>query len=292
VDNTDNDYIDCARTQSSTENPSSMGTLQTGLARHGCASPGMTMLDRRRISAFFEDGFVVVPVLFSTSEIHEMRSAFVRLQRAAERLAGTGMHRGSKFVVERVATGGVRIQRIVWCGAAEPVLSAYGRDPRLLGMASTLLGTREMNQLINQAHYKLPGDGVEFPWHQDSSHRRFGGDQWRDVNERGSYVQTVIAIDDMTESNGSLRFLPGSCKLGHLDLPADGRLPRALVDPSSAVTATMRAGSVLLFGPYTLHSSQPNESDEPRRAFINGFAFPGANSRVYDGEGAGRLLRI
>jgi ectoine hydroxylase-related dioxygenase (phytanoyl-CoA dioxygenase family) len=184
----------------------------------------------------------------------------------------------------------VRIHRIVWCGAAETVLSRFGMDPRLLAMAAQILGSTEMNQLINQAHFKQPGDGIEFPWHQDSTHRRYGQQGWRDVNGRGSYVQTVTAIDPIGADNGPLRLLPGSCKLGHVASAQDGRLPAGL-DPRDAIPATMTAGSVLLFGPYTYHSSPPNQSDRPRRIFINGFASPGANSRVYPGEGAGRLVR-
>jgi hypothetical protein len=54
----------------------------------------------------------------------------------------------------------------------------------------------------------------------------------------------------------------------------------------------MAAGGVLLFGPYTFHRSLPNRSSRPRRVFINGYAAPGANRRVYPGEGAGRLLSV
>jgi ectoine hydroxylase-related dioxygenase (phytanoyl-CoA dioxygenase family) len=54
----------------------------------------------------------------------------------------------------------------------------------------------------------------------------------------------------------------------------------------------MRAGSVLLFGPYVDHSSQANRSQHPRRTFLNGYAYPGANSRVYPGRGAGRSLSL
>lgn len=255
----------------------------------------MPVLTQEQIDPFFERGFVVKPGVFSPAEITEMRAAFDRLERIAYGLEGAGMYRGSQFVLERVEDGSgaarVRIDRVVWCGAVEPVLSDYGKDPRLLAMAARLLGSSEMNQLINQAHFKLPGDGVEFPWHQDSSHRRYGQGEWKDVNLRGSYVQTVIAIDDATEENGPLLFIPGSCRRGHINLPADGTLPPGLLDRGSAVAATMEAGSVLLFGPYAVHSSQPNRSSRPRRSLINGYAYPGANSRVYPGEGAGRLLR-
>jgi ectoine hydroxylase-related dioxygenase (phytanoyl-CoA dioxygenase family) len=247
-----------------------------------------------QVRSFYERGFVVVPGVFAAAEVAAMRAAFDRLLRTANELSEPAMVRGSQFVVERVAddTGTrVRIDRIVWCGAAEPVLSAFGRDRRLLRLAGQLLGSEEMSQLINQAHFKLPGDGVAFPWHQDSTHRRYGGDEWKDLNGRGSYVQSIIAVDDVSEDNGPLEFLPGSCLRGHLDLPPGGDLPDDL-DPCGAVAATMRAGSVLLFGPYTIHRSLPNRSYQPRRVFINGFAFPGANSRVYPGDGAGRMVRI
>jgi ectoine hydroxylase-related dioxygenase (phytanoyl-CoA dioxygenase family) len=247
-------------------------------------------LSAEQVRAFYEQGFALVPDVFGEDELARMRTAFDRLRRMACALREPGMHRGSQFVIERNAgRPAVRIHRIVWCGAAEPVLSRYGMDERLLAMAAQLLGSREMSQLINQAHFKQPGDGVEFPWHQDSTHRRFGQDVWRDVNGRGSYVQTVTAIDDVEEDNGPLRLIPGSCRLGHVQNGAEGALPEAL-DECCAVTACMRAGSVLLFGPYTFHSSPPNRSDRARRIFINGFACPGANTRVYPGDGAGRLV--
>ncbi len=254
----------------------------------------MYPLSDGEVRGFFEDGFVIRRSVFSPDEIGEMKSAFRRLEETAIRLRTTQMHRGSRFVLEEVDEPGgstrVRIHRVVWCGAAEPVLLEYGEDPRLVSPAAQLLGANEMNQLINQAHFKLPGDNVEFPWHQDSTHRRYGGGRWRDVNGRGSYVQTVIAIDPATKDNGPLCLIPGSCRLGHLGLPADGALPLDL-DDRGAVSATMDPGDVLMFGPYTVHRSTPNLSDAPRRIFLNGYAYPGANSRRYPGRGAGRLLR-
>jgi ectoine hydroxylase-related dioxygenase (phytanoyl-CoA dioxygenase family) len=245
------------------------------------------------IDAFYTRGFFVRPHVFSRSEIAAMSEAFDRLERTASRFSETTLHRGTQFVVHRNGGEPERtcIDRIVWCGGAEPVLLDFGSDARLVGMAAQLLGSDEMSQLINQAHFKLPGDGVAFPWHQDSTHRRHGTPEWKDANGRGSYVQTVIALDDVTLDNGPLEFIPGSCRRGHLGLPHGGQLPADL-DPASAVAATMRAGSVLVFGPYTIHRSLPNRSDVPRRVFLNGYAYPGANARVYPGEGAGRILRF
>lgn len=265
----------------------------TRAVQSGPTSPA-SGLGREQIREFFQLGFTVMRSVFCPEELGRMRAAFSRLRQTARTLGGSGEFRGASFVVERRAGSGPKahIQRVVWCGGAEPLLDRLGRDPRLVGPAARLLGSRRVVQLINQAHYKLPGDGVEFPWHQDSSHRRFGKGEWLDVNGRGSYVQTVTAIDDADESNGGLGFIPGSCSFGHITLPDDSRgcLPAWRVDPARAVVPRLRAGDVVLFGPYTIHGSAPNTSDRPRRAFINGFACPGANRRVYPGAGTGRPL--
>ncbi len=252
-----------------------------------------SMLSDEQVEAFFEIGFVIVPDVFTPTEIEEMRAGFDRLQKMAYALSEPGIHNGSDFAIERKESGQVIIHRISWCGAAEPVLLAYGKDLRLLGMASQLLGSNEMNQLINQAHFKIPGDNVAFPWHQDSEHRGYGKPWWKDVNGRGSFVQQAIAIDDVTEKSGPLKFIPESCKLGHLGLlsRSEEEYP-ALFDPDDAITGIMKAGSVALFNPYVIHGSEPNRSQKSRRVFINGYAYPGANSRTYPGRGAGRLLKI
>jgi len=249
-------------------------------------------LAAHEIDAFHTRGFFVRPDVFSKTEIDAMSDAFDRLERTARQFAEPTPYRGAQFVVHRDDGEPRRtcIDRIVWCGGAEPVLLAFGGDARLVAVAAQLLGSAEMSQLINQAHFKLPGDGVAFPWHQDSTHRRYGTPEWSDLNGRGSYVQTIIALDDVTQDNGPIEFIPGSCLRGHIGLPRTGELP-ADIDPASAVAATMRAGSVLVFGPYTIHRSLPNRSDVPRRVFINGYAYPGANARVYPGEGSGRNLR-
>ena len=61
---------------------------------------------------------------------------------------------------------------------------------------------------------------------------------------------------------------------------------------AEAVTIQARAGDTLFFGPYTAHASFENTSTTYRRVFINGYAYPGANARIYPGDGAGRTLLV
>ena len=284
-----------------------------------------------QIEEFYDIGYLVLPGLFNQDEIADIRQAFDRLQAKAETLSGIKELDGSLFVVEpipeaeqRASTSEigpeglrypkhVRIHRIQWAGAAEPLLRMYGEDPRLLSIASQILGSTSMNHLINQVHFKFPNDGIEFPWHQDSQFRRYGTAMWDDVNGKGSFVQIGVAIDDMTPDNGPLQFIPKSCHHGHIGLDKLSMSPdqqakqsntetrfnvvyrvnqsaRDYFDPADAVSLEMKAGDVALFGPYTIHRSLPNHSNQPRRLFINGYASPGANHRTYEGDGAGRLL--
>ncbi len=246
-------------------------------------------LSARQYDEFFDVGFVVVPGLLDRDDVDRALVAFDALVEMARDLDGTVMHRGAQFVVD----GGTRIHRVVWCGAAAPALSALGRHPRLVALAGQVLGASRVVQLINQAHFKLPGDGVAFPWHQDSTHRRYGTPQWTDVNGRGSFVEIAVALDPMGPENGGLRFVPGSGRLGHVPPdPRTGELPPGLFDPAAAVAPRLAPGDAVLFGPYTIHGSPPNPGPAARRLFLNGFASPGANRRVYPGEGAGRLLDV
>ncbi len=244
---------------------------------------------------YLQDGYVVVRDVFTPSEISSIRRAFERLESTARTLRETSMVDGTQFVVEAEpdsAPEDVRIQRIVWCGAAEPILSQFGRDPRLLRLAARLLGGREFDQLINQAHFKFPGDAVEFQWHQDSRHRRYGTDLWTDVDGRGSFVELVTAVDPMTTENGTIEIIPGTQELGHVECGPDKKLPEGVFDCDDAIAVELAPGDVVAFGPFVIHGSKPNRSGVPRRSFLNGFALPGANHRVYPGEGAGRRVRL
>jgi ectoine hydroxylase-related dioxygenase (phytanoyl-CoA dioxygenase family) len=241
------------------------------------------------IQDFFEVGWFVKRALFGADEIARMRACFDELERVANALPQTGLHRGSYFVVAE--KDGTRvINRVVWAGGSQRYLLDVGSDTRLTVPCAQLLESDAMDHLLNQAHFKRPGDGVTFGWHQDIQHRDKGNGTWKDVNGRGSFVQTIIALDEMTPDSGPLKLVPGSAKWGRVELGDDA--PCARLCEQDAVTMTARPGDALFFGPYTAHASFENTSERYRRILINGYAFPGANSRVYPGDGAGRRLTV
>jgi len=253
-------------------------------------------LSSAEINDFFEIGWIVRPGLFRADEVARMQSCFDELETIAGELSGTGLHHGSHFVLGE-KHGRRVLGRIVWAGGCQPYLLAIGGDARLTVPCAQLLRSRAMDHLLNQAHFKRPHDGVAFDWHQDIQHRDKGGSEWTDVNGSGSFVQTLIVLDEMTPASGPLKFIPGSSRWGRVEFGggAGGKLPQATnavaQNPdANAVTITAQPGDTLFFGPYSAHASVENTSDKYRRVLINGYASPGANRRVYPGDGAGRRL--
>jgi len=257
-------------------------------------------LTQKELADFGRDGYLLVSGVFGAPDLRPLEAACERLEVMAEELFAGGargpvLHRGSQFVLGEIAQGRrrgqVRIDRVVWAGAAAHELLEFGAHPQLLRWAAQILHSARMDQLINQVHFKLPGDGVAFDWHQDAQHRRYGTDLWRDVNGQGSFVEIATLLDDATPDNGPLQFVVGSHRDGYLGLDPQGCLPSHHVDPAKTVAATAAAGSVVLFGPFVVHGSSPNRSERKRRLLLNGFSVPGANFRQYPGEGSGRSLQ-
>lgn len=252
-------------------------------------------LDSNTIHKFHDKGWIEIPGLFDTTEIEQIRLCFERLERMALSLQDTGDLEGSHFVLGSKGDKQI-IKRVVWAGGSQPYLLKIGQDPRLTIPVSQLLDSLTMDQLLSQAHFKRPGDGVVFGWHQDIQHRDKGPGTWEDKNGKGSFVQTLIVVDEMTEASGALQFIPGSSQWGAVDFgehdyddPDSTRLP-AVFDEDASVTITANPGDTLFFGPYTAHASFENKTNQYRRVFINGYAYPGANHRVYPGRGSGRRL--
>jgi ectoine hydroxylase-related dioxygenase (phytanoyl-CoA dioxygenase family) len=246
------------------------------------------------VRRYHDDGYLIVENLFSREEVAVLAAVAERLRAMGRELAaalpasegGTEdlkvEHAGSQFVFGG-ANGTRRLLRVVWAGGCEPAFLSCGRDPRLTAIAGQLLRSSVAVHLLNQLHAKYPLDGLEFEPHQDSEHRRYGTPEWCDIDGRGSYVQTVVAIDAATLDNGPLVFYPRSGRRGHVDPAAVRRRFR----DRPGVPALLAAGSAAFFGPYVVHRSAENRGTIPRRIAINGFALPGANARSYFGSGTG-----
>jgi ectoine hydroxylase-related dioxygenase (phytanoyl-CoA dioxygenase family) len=174
------------------------------------------------------------------------------------------------------------LRHIAWVGKEETVLEKYGRHPKIIGLATAFLDFAALQRdhyssitmIINQAHYKEPNDGVAFPYHQDSQHRRMHQGDFVDTNGKGSYCQLILALDDTTIDSGPISFIKYSNKLGNIS--NSNGLDTDQINHANKVTPLLKRGEIVAFGPYTIHGSEPNTSSHWRKTFINGFAYPSA----------------
>jgi ectoine hydroxylase-related dioxygenase (phytanoyl-CoA dioxygenase family) len=235
---------------------------------------------------FFHLGYLVVPNFFDEAQISCIAHSLDDLYQYAQGLAETTIIEGTQFVFKE----GV-LQRVVWCEGMQKSLEQFSSDPGLLKIVSELLGSESIVQLLSQGHYKMPGDGVQFQWHQDSVHRRYGTELWDDLNQKGSFVQTLTVVDPMTKENGPLKILEGSCQLGHLTNPDSEQMVQ-LKRYFKEIEVVAEPGTLIFFHPFLIHSSSANSSESPRKVFINGYAYPHANKRIYPGSHLGKVLNL
>jgi ectoine hydroxylase-related dioxygenase (phytanoyl-CoA dioxygenase family) len=267
-------------------------------------------LSSAQLESYVKNGFLVVTNFFSQGEIQEVVSSTKRLQSEAEKLSKKlskrqtekVLHRGTQFVIDRPINPGdpVVIHRLTWACGMEPGLRTLARQPKLLVPISQLLESRQADHLICQVHPKISGDMVAFGWHQDVQNRRIFDPDWEDIKGNGSFVQTLVAIDDMDEGNGGLMYVPND-RLGALGLEAFKELyldaPKKIASLSdrlaaAAIPIQMKAGDILFMNPYLVHGSCPNTSERRRILFINGFSYPGANKKPYPGEGSAKKISL
>lgn len=265
------------------------------------------MLTLAQMQFYQENGYVVIPAVFSSDEIKTLSDSTEKLALEAKKFHVTNSEqqfeelRGTQVVLAHTKDNQVAIKRLVWAAAADPSLLKIGRDERVLKLAFSILQTDEADHLINQVHLKEPHDGVSFPWHQDEQNRRKFDPDWQDCGENGSFVQIIVAIDPCTTENGPLLVIPGSHHWGYLKFDAfltneqlDERFMsvRGLKVESAQVPLLMQPGDAVLMHPRLIHGSWPNESPVPRRVFLNGFSSPEANHRQYPGVGSAKRISL
>lgn len=137
-----------------------------------------------------------------------------------------------------------------------PAWSEAVRLPALVDAVRAVMGAEPIfdhSTLVT----KPPETGQPFPPHQDAQY--YGGGDPR-------YVVASVYLDDATEDNGPIAFLPGSHRDGlrpHVAPLGKAYLPD--VEPSQLVPVMATAGDVVLFSLMTVHGSRPNRSSSVRR---------------------------
>ena len=140
--------------------------------------------------------------------------------------------------------------------------------PALLDAVEDLLGP-DIMVWSSGVFWKAPRTGNFVSWHQDSTNY--------ELDDAQGVVRAWVSLGPATLENGTMRFLPGSHRLGqlrHLDTVQDkGLLSRGEtldldIDESRTVPVLVDAGEASFHHLHTAHASGPNGADYPRVNYV------------------------
>jgi len=119
----------------------------------------------------------------------------------------------------------------------------------------------------DQAVYKKPEPGREFPWHQDNGYTYI---------EPQQYLTCWVALTDTTPENGCPWVVPGMHRRGTFEHWMTDFGWACLDRPGDALPVPARAGSIVVFSSLTPHRTGPNATAGVRKTYIVQFAPDGA----------------
>lgn len=230
------------------------------------------------IEHYREHGYAIVRNFVAPEEVAAIAQAFDRHWRIGMAHAASWRHGNLFYRLGDDAALGKVVKMVQWPAYEDAALEAVRRDPRWLALLAPLLGS-DIKQIINQLHWKPPGAAAaEFAFHQDVKSRR-PRSAYRNLPD--CYVQAGIAIDPHRAANGAMRILPGSHRLGEIQLGnmghalgqtmADDALAAVGLDPSKVIDLELDPGDVALWNVFTVHGSGRNVTQMDRRFYLNGY---------------------
>ena len=217
-------------------------------------------LTQDQIDRFDEDGVLILEGLFSTAEVDALKAELPALM--AQQCPENWCEKGSDIVRSTFALH----QR-------NPVYEKLVRHPRLLEPALQILDEPAYIQQV-KVNAKQAHDGEIWQWHYDFAHHHN-----EDGNPRPLALNVHLLLDECTQFNGPLWFVPGSHKRGEHPAALDNSttsyelwtVAPPVVDELVAARGILPghgpAGTVVIFGELMIHGSPNNMSPWPRRIF-------------------------
>ncbi len=157
-----------------------------------------------------------------------------------------------------------------------PQVAALARSQKLLSVASGHLPGRP--ELVRAIYFdKSPANNWYVTWHQDQTvavSGRFEHENWGPWSEKAGawhvqppldvldqMVTIRIHLDPATVSNGCLKVIPGSHRVGLIDVDR----VHEHISREHVVYCESTAGGAVVMRPHILHASEKSVSSDPRR---------------------------
>ncbi len=231
-------------------------------------------LTDEQIRIFQDNGFLILPALFSREEVERMRyeadcileliiNSSIALERVSRRLE-----------LRRLESGGQIVQKIQTINDLSLYLSDISADERRVGPLRQLMNDEPM-LIEEKLNFKQPlpepipalkakKSDDRFPVHNDWAY-------FLHQNYPTDVISSAISMDQCCEDSGPLRIWPGSHRkhLEHEKISGLGLqvLPH-LIDLDGGEDVLAPPGTVMLFHSLLVHNSRSNVSERPRRMMI------------------------
>ena len=233
--------------------------------------PGnLLMLSAESLSRFDQDGFLQLQDFCDPAELLEVRHTIDDLFRR-----GVGRAEGAQYdMLGHDDDPNTQSQpTLINPHHFSARLRSLDVRDRAAKVARQLLGPKATPS-FEHVILKPAGHSGATPWHQDEAYRV-------DPNFAYSQVSFWVPLQNVTERNGCMQFIPGSNRgdvLTHRSPENDPQV-HALecageFDVASAVACPMDIGGATVHHGRTLHFAGPNFSSEPRYAYILAFEVP------------------
>lgn len=222
-----------------------------------------------------KNGVALIPSVFTKQEADNIRAAALI---SLTEIHAENVYSKSHTELEKRENAGTNFPILLfWPGLRSRYLEQIRTDPRLQFIVKSFLGN-DVKQLNNQVYFRMPGDGDSFHWHQDVIFRQPAEDY---PGIENSYLQTIVVVDEITSENGAVEYILGSQKKGNLQLTDDSfknlrnfdlKTIKKIFPKKSPKIMTAKPGDVLVWSVMIAHGSRPNNSNNMRMTYMNGYA--------------------
>jgi len=211
-----------------------------------------------QVRQFNESGFCIVKDVVSADLLQELRSEADRFERAAvssSLLDDKGEELASYEKDELTFTCNL-VSR-------SSVFADFYQNDLFVGVTADLLAD-SCRLYWDQAVYKHPQKGGEFPWHQDNGYTFVSPQQ---------YLTCWLALSDAPVESGCPWVIPGAHREGtyrHIKKPYGLEIDgvTALIERFGETASPVLAGDMVVFSSLTPHKTGPNLSSDIRKALI------------------------
>jgi ectoine hydroxylase-related dioxygenase (phytanoyl-CoA dioxygenase family) len=211
------------------------------------------------------DGYQIVRGVVPSDEVAALLDEIERLKSAASELVALDPR--IRAVWSKAQAGGSFLRILQNAHLASPELDRFRLHAGLGQILQAMLGG-DIKTVVTSIFFKPPSEiETGIGYHQDAVFRQPLA-SFRNLAH--ACVHLAIALDPQDESNGCMRFIPGSHRGGHL-YPRPSRsvlegdagiaeIQAVGMDPASAKATPLASGDIVLWNPFVLHGSSPNRS--------------------------------